>query len=336
MQPELPDDAALRSQRQLDGQPTVFLESTVIAQGLPWPENFETAIEMEAVIEKAGAVPATIGILDGTIRIGLSRQQLEWMAKSASDRGTVGDARTSGQESDMAGPVTKANRRDLSIVLSRRGNAATTVSATLWLARQYVRGPCVMATGGLGGVHRGAAETFDISTDLDELARADGCAVVCSGFKSILDLPATLEVLETKGVPIVGYRTDELPAFTSRSSGLKIEHRIDSPERAAELIYKHRRIGLSGALVIANPVSYRDAISQELAESSLDQALEEARRLQIGGKAITPFLLDSIRRSTDGASLRANRSLLVANAELAAQIAVALDTCSPGSPHRLP
>jgi len=332
MHTEHPDESSPRNQRQLGGEPTVFLESTVIAQGLPWPENLETASEMEAAIEKAGATAATIGIIGGTIRIGLTRRELESMARSASMLQMASISPTQPSQADDTARFVKANRRDLSAVLSRRGNAATTVSATLWLARRFARGPCVMATGGLGGVHRGAGETFDVSTDLDELARADGCAVVCSGFKSILDLPATLEVLESRGVLLTGYRTDELPAFTSRSSGLRIEHRIDSPEQAADLLDEHRRIGLPGAVVVANPVPTHEAIPRELAESALDQALDQARRLEISGKEITPFLLDSIRRSTGGTSLRANRSLLIANAELAAQIAVALVTSAGGSP----
>jgi pseudouridine-5'-phosphate glycosidase len=215
-------------------------------------------------------------------------------------------------------------------VLSRAGNAATTVSATLYLARRFSPGPGVMATGGLGGVHRGAGNSFDVSTDLDELARADGWAVVCSGFKSILDLPATLETLETRGVVIVGYGTNELPAFTCRSSGLKLEHRVDTPEEAAALLIAHRGLGLPGAVVVACPVPAPAGVPQEIEAAALDRALDQARRCGIVGKEVTPFLLEALRRETGGRSLEANRALLVANARLAGEIAVALARRAPG------
>jgi pseudouridine-5'-phosphate glycosidase len=181
-----------------------------------------------------------------------------------------------------------------------------------------------MATGGLGGVHRGAAESFDVSTDLDELARSDGAMVVCSGAKSILDLPATLEVLESLGVAVVGHRTGEFPAFTTVSSGLPLEHRVESAAEAAGVLRAHLELGVPGALVLANPAPAAEAIGRDVMESALDRALEEARRLGIAGKAITPFLLDAIGRATGGLSLLANRALLVANARVAAEVAVAL------------
>ena len=194
----------------------------------------------------------------------------------------------------------------------------------LWLAQRLGVKPCVMATGGLGGVHRAAAETCDVSTDLDELARADGSVVVCSGFKSILDLAATLEALESRGVAIVGYRTNELPAFITASSGLTLEHRVETPEAAAAVIRAHRNLGLPGAVVLANAVPAAEAVDRELVETVLELALGDALRRKIAGKAITPFLLGVIREATEGQSLRANRALLVSNARLAAQVAVAL------------
>jgi pseudouridine-5'-phosphate glycosidase len=306
------------------GQPVVVLESTVIAQGLPWPSNLETAVAMEAAVMERGGVPATIAIIDGVVRIGLSATDLERVAGSAAglEPGTDADQGAGGP--DRPAPFAKANRRDLGVHLALGGNAATTVSATLWLARRFGVDPCIMSTGGLGGVHRGAAESFDVSTDLDELARSDGAMVVCSGAKSILDLPATLEALESLGVAVVGHRTGEFPAFTTVSSGLPLEHRVESAAEAAAVLRAHRQLGVPGALVLANPAPLSDAIERDVMDSALERALEEARRLGIAGKAITPFLLDEIRRATGGRSLRANQALLVANARLAAEVAVAL------------
>lgn len=315
----------------MQSQNVVVLESTVIAQGLPWPQNLETAREMEEAVRAAGAEPATIAVLAGSVRLGLTPAELERVARAAAP---ADQARDTGPV--PVPPFVKANRRDLAGVVARGDNAATTVSATLWLARRFGPSPCVMATGGLGGVHRGASESFDVSTDLDELARADGCVVVCSGFKSILDLPATLEALETRGVALAGFQTAELPAFTTRVSGLALEHRVESVAEAAAWVRAHRELGLPGGLVLANPVPAAEAISREEMEAALERALAESRRLGIAGKAITPFLLESIRRETGGASLRANRALLVANARLAGAIAVALaeePSRAPGSSH---
>ena len=308
----------------LPERPTVYLESTVIAQGLPWPENLETARAMQAAVQEPGAVPAIIGVLDGIIRIGLSPQEVEEMARSAAAPASIDPGGTADHHDAPTRRFTKANRRDLSVVVAQQGCAATTVSATLWLAQRLGVKPCVLATGGLGGVHRSALESFDISTDLDELARADDSLVVCSGFKSILDLPATLEALETRGVTIVGYRTSELPAFFTASSGLALEHRVETPETAAALVRTHRDLGLPGAVILANPVPAEDAIERRLVETALEAALADARQRKIVGKAITPFLLEAIRMATGGLSLRANQSLLVSNARLAAQVAVAL------------
>jgi pseudouridine-5'-phosphate glycosidase len=304
--------------------PIVVLESTAIAQGLPWPDNLETAQAMEGAIRTRGATAATIAVFDGMARIGLSASELEELARSAAPPITDDSAADRKRQNVPHRHFGKANRRDLGAAIAQRRFASTTVSATLWLARRYGLGPCIMATGGLGGVHRDAAHSFDISTDLDELARADGSMLVCSGFKSILDLSATLEALETRGVAIAGYRTADLPAFLSIASGLPLEHRVETPAESAELLRAHRLLGLPGALVVANPVPEADALSRESVDSALETALLEARQGSLTGKAITPFLLDSIRRQTEGQSLRANKALLIANAALAAQIAVEL------------
>ena len=276
-------------------------------------------------IRGQGAVPAIIAIMDGVVRIGLSREEIEQVARSAasSDESLSGV----GPHSDVMirrRPFAKGNRRDVAIHLARGTDAATTVSATLWLARRSGLDPCILATGGVGGVHRGAAESFDVSTDLDELARSDGSMVICSGSKSILDLAATLEVLETLGVAVVGYRTGEFPAFTTRSSGLPLEHRVETAGEAAAILRAHRELGVPGALVLANPVPADSALDRDVMEAALTDAIERARRLGITGKAITPFLLEAIRQATGGQSLRANSALLVANARLAAEISVAL------------
>jgi pseudouridine-5'-phosphate glycosidase len=303
--------------------PVVVLESTVIAHGLPRPDNLETALEMEAVVRECGALPATIAILDGVVRIGLSPAEIEHLARSADSQSHTGSLKTGPLETASPGQFPKANRRDLSVLLAHHGTAATTVSATLWLAIRSGLGPCVMATGGLGGVHLGAADSFDISTDLDALARADGSIVVCSGFKSILDVAASLEALETRGVAVVGYRTRDFPAFTTVSSGLSLEHRVESPEEAALLARTHRELGLPGAIVLANPAPVAEAVDRDLMDSALEAAFQAARR-NVSGKGITPFLLEAVRRATGGKSLRSNRALLVANARLAAEVAVAL------------
>ncbi len=304
--------------------PTVFLESTVIAQGLPWPENLETALAMDAAVRESGAVPAMIGVLDGVVRIGLSAAEMEMVARAALTPGQAEPTSHASRQDILPRVFSKANRRDLSVVLAQGGCAATTVSATLWLAQRLGVKPCVLATGGLGGVHRLAAETFDVSTDLDELARADGSVVVCSGFKSILDLAATLEALETRGVPIIGYRTNDLPVFFTSSSGLVLEHRVETVEAATAVVRTHRDLGLPGAVVLANPVPATDAVDREFVEVVLDSALADARHRNIRGKGLTPFLLAAIREATAGQSLRANCSLLVSNARLAAHVAVAL------------
>ena len=281
------------------GRPVVALESTLIAHGLPAPENLRVAEDCESALRALGVVPATIAVLDGSIRVGLTPEELCRVA--------------------TASTFLKAGRRDLGLVLAQGRDAATTVSATLRIAR--LSGIPIMATGGLGGVHRGAGETFDVSMDLDELARADGMMVVCSGVKSILDIPATLESLEARGVPVVGYRTGEFPAFTTVSSGLPLEWRADTPAEAAAMLAAHRRLNLPGAIVLAQPVDSADALPREDMEAALANAMTEAAEAGVRGKSLTPFLLDRLRIATEGRSLRANRALIVANARLAGQIA---------------
>jgi len=315
------------------GSPIVALESTVIAQGLPWPQNIETAGAIEAAVRYEGAVPAMIAVVDGVIRIGLSESERAILARDTAMRAnsTVGTtaavaaSELTAEGQRLAEPrFKKANRRDLSVIVAQRQSAATTVSATLWIARRFGLAPGVMATGGLGGVHREAATSFDVSTDLDELARADGTVVVCSGFKSILDLPATLENLETRGVLVVGYRADKLPGFLTVSSGLPLEHRVDTPAEAAALVRVHRGLGLPGAIVLVQPVPHGSAVDQEFLEQALGLALKRASVERVTGKPLTPFLLDAIRQATFGHGLIANCALLVANARLAAQVAAAL------------
>lgn len=288
-------DAALRG-----GLAVVALESTLVAHGLPWPTNLETALEAESAVRRAGAVPATVAVVGGEIRIGLSGPELEHLARSGTYR--------------------KLGRRDLSAAVARGLDGATTVSATLWVARKS--GIDVMATGGLGGVHRGA--DFDVSADLDELAAADGMLVVCSGVKTILDVPATLEALETRGVAVVGYGTDTLPGFTARSTGLPLEWRADTPEEAAAIVGAHRGLGLPGAVILARPVDEADAVDGGLMASAIASAESEARASGLSGKALTPFLLARVREATGGRSLRANRSLIVTNAGLAGGVASAV------------
>ncbi len=308
------------------GKPVVALESTVIAHGLPWPENLETARAAEAAVRELGAIPATIAVLDGMVRLGLDDTDLVAIARSVApgrETQVVGHSET--HASPSRDSLSKANRRDLAVAISRKARAATTVSATLWIARKCGLEPRVMATGGLGGVHRDAAETFDISTDLDELAEAHGAVVVCSGFKSILDVAATLEVMETRGVLVVGYGTSELPGFLTHSSGLPLEHRVDTPAQAAALIRAHRALDLPGAIVLAQPVPAEQALDPNVFQPALENALKLANAQGITGKRLTPFLLGFIQQATAGQSLRANIALLVANARLAAEIAVALN-----------
>jgi len=285
----------------------VALESTVIAHGLPAPHNVETARACEAEVRRSGALPATIGIVEGRAVAGLSDQQIQSIAQPPGMAGVAG--------------VAKANLANLAQVIAAGGWGATTVAASLHLAN--LAGIKVFATGGIGGVHRGASDSFDISADLTALARYP-MITVCAGAKAILDLPKTLEVLETLGVPVIGYQTDELPAFYSRSSGLKLDARASSALEIAKIATAHWRIGLStGALVVA-PVPAEDEVPVNEIRDVIDEALEAAAREGVAGRNVTPFLLSRIAAKTGGRALRANVALLKNNARIAGAIAVAL------------
>jgi pseudouridylate synthase len=277
----------------------VALESSLIAQGLPAPENLETASAAEAAVRESGAVPATVAVEDGHIVIGADRGLLERLA-------------------DPGRHVAKAGSRDLGPLLAARSLASTTVSATMRAA--HLAGIAVFATGGIGGVHRGAAMSFDVSSDIDELATTP-VAVVCSGAKSILDLPATLELLESRRVPVIGYGTDELPAFYSVTSGLRLPHRVDGPEAAAAAIAAHRSIPGAGGIVMAQPPPADLAIDGAEIGAWIDAALEDAERRGIRGGAVTPHLLGHLARVSGGRTLRVNVALIVANARAAGAIA---------------
>ena len=281
-----------------EGRPVVALESTIIAHGLPRPDNLRVAREIEDVVRSGGAVPATIAIVGGEVRIGLDDDALEALAN------------TDGVE--------KCGVRDLPPVLARRGFGATTVAATSHLAERA--GIRVFATGGLGGVHRGAAETFDESADLGTLARV-GICVVCAGVKSILDIPATLERLETLNVTVLGYRTDTFPAFYLTSSGLPVPWRVDSPQEAADVLRARLEVGAPGAVVVANPLD--EQMDPDLHARTLHEGLAAAEAAGIRGRDVTPFVLERFHSGTDGASLRANIRLVLRNAALAAEIAAA-------------
>ncbi len=282
-------------------RPVVALESTIITHGLPYPENLMMARAVEDVVRARGATPATIALVDGVATVGLSDDVIE---RLANDRSAF-----------------KASSRDLSTVMVRGLSAGTTVSATMLLAERA--GIRVFATGGVGGVHRGAEHTFDISADLVELGRTP-TAVVCAGVKSILDIPKTLEFLETQRVPVIAFGTDEFPAFYTPHSGQKAGLRLDTPEDLARAIALHHRLGAGTGLLIANPIPPDDALDAAAMESTIRSAVAEADRLGIGGKELTPFLLAKINELTKGASLGANIALVKNNADLAARIAVAL------------
>jgi pseudouridine-5'-phosphate glycosidase len=285
------------------GAPVVALETTIVSHGMPYPENVETALALERKIRGHGATPATIAVLDGLIRVGLSEGELDALA----------------QDED----VLKLSRNDLACALVMRRRGSTTVAATMICAQ--MAGIRVLATGGIGGVHRGAAQSFDISADLEELAQT-AVAVVCAGAKALLDLPKTLEYLETQGVPVVGYRTNEFPAFWSRSSGLAAPLRMDSAAEIAALLRAKWELGLRGGAVIANPVCEEDEIPAAEMAGFIDRAVAEAARRAIGGKAVTPFILSHIAELTGGRSLAANIALVKSNARLAAEVAVELET----------
>ncbi|MEB3196429.1 MAG: pseudouridine-5'-phosphate glycosidase [Candidatus Sericytochromatia bacterium] len=282
------------------GQPLVALETTILTHGMPWPANVETALEVEAIIRAGGAVPATMAILGGVPRAGLTRAELETLGRATG--------------------VIKASRRDLAVLAAQGADGATTVAGTMVLA--HMAGIAVFVTGGIGGVHRGATRSMDVSADLLELARTP-VAVVCAGVKSILDIGLTLEVLETHGVPVLGYGTDRFPAFYVPDSGHEVPARVDSPAAAAAVIATQRAWGLGG-VVVANPIPAAEAIAGEAIEAVIAATLADAEAQGVTGKAITPWVLAELNRRTAGASLSANMALIRHNARLGAAIAVAL------------
>ena len=283
------------------GRAVVALESTIITHGMPYPKNLAMAGEVEAVVRAAGAVPATVAIMGGQFRVGLTRSDLEELAETGMK-------------------AAKASRRDVAALLTAKVTAGTTVATTMQAAE--MAGIWLFATGGIGGVHRGAELSFDVSADLEELSRTP-VAVVCAGAKAILDIPKTLEVLETKGVPVIGYGTDDFPAFWTRSSGLKADRRVDTPEAVAELLEMQFSLGMGGVL-IGNPIPEADAMDAAYISSMIERALGDADKDGISGKATTPYLLKRIFELTEGKSLVSNIALVKNNARVAAEIAVAL------------
>ena len=281
------------------GKPVVALESTIISHGMPYPKNVETALNVEKIIRENGAVPATVAILGGKITVGCTPDQIEYLGKKG-----------------LA--VTKASRRDLPVLLSRGEDGATTVTTTMIGAA--MAGIRVFATGGIGGVHRGAETTMDISADLEELAETP-VTVICAGAKSILDLGLTLEYLETKGVPVIGYGTEELPAFYTNRSGFKVDYRLDTPKEIADAFRVKLACGLKGGMLVTNPIPAEYAMDPEYISRNIDEAIAECNRLGIRGKQTTPYLLDKIQKLTGGKSLEANIRLVYNNARLGALVA---------------
>ncbi len=287
-------------QALVEGKPVVALESTIISHGMPYPKNVETALLVEKTIRENGAVPATIAIIGGRLKAGLSPDEIEYLGK--------------------AGPkVAKASRRDLAAIVARGADGATTVTTTMIIA--HMAGIKVFATGGIGGVHRGAEVTMDISADLEELGSTP-VMVVCAGAKSILDLGLTLEYLETKGVPVIGYGTDELPAFYTRRSGFGVDYRVDSPEELATMFKAHLALGMKGGMLVTNPIPEEYAMDKAVIDAAIEQALSDAKAAGIHGKETTPFLLAKVVELTGGDSLESNIRLVLNNATVAAKTAV--------------
>lgn len=281
------------------GKPVVALESTIISHGMPYPKNVETALRVEEIIRENGAVPATIAIIGGVLKAGLTSEEIDYMGKTPG--------------------VAKVSRRDIPYIVAGRLDGATTVASTMIIAA--MAGIKIFATGGIGGVHRGAETTMDISADLEELAGTD-VAVVCAGAKSILDLGLTLEYLETKGVPVFGFGTDELPAFYTRKSGYKVDYKVDEPKELAKVLKTKWDLGLKGGALIANPIPEAYSMDENLIKNVIDEAIKEANAKGVKGKDTTPFLLAKVKEITGGDSLEANIQLVYNNARLAAQVAV--------------
>ena len=285
-----------------EGRPVIALESTIISHGMPYPQNVETALKCEAAARECGAEPATIAVIGGKLCAGLTEEEIDYLGREGTK-------------------VTKASRRDLPILVAKKADGATTVAATMIIAA--LAGIKVFATGGIGGVHRGAETTMDISADLEEMAQTP-VAVVCAGAKSILDLGLTLEYLETKGVPVLGYGTKELPAFYTRQSGFNVDYKVDSPEEIASFIKAQREMDYPGGMLIANPIPEEYAMPKETIDAAINQALKEAGEQGIKGKETTPFLLARVCELTGGESLASNIQLVLNNVRLAAKIAAAM------------
>ncbi len=285
-----------------DGKPVVALESTIISHGMPYPKNVETALLVEKTIRENGAVPATIAIIGGRLKAGLSPEEIEYLGKAGRK-------------------VAKASRRDLAAIVARGADGATTVTTTMIIA--HMAGIKVFATGGIGGVHRGAETTMDISADLEELAGTP-VMVVCAGAKSILDLGLTLEYLETKGVPVIGYGTDELPAFYTRRSGFGVDYRVDSPAELAAMFKAQQELGMKGGMLVTNPIPEQYAMDKEVIDAAIDQAIAESVEKGIHGKETTPFLLARVVELTGGNSLESNIQLVLNNAVVASRTAAEL------------
>ena len=279
--------------------PVVALESTIISHGMPYPQNVQTALQVENIVRENGCVPATVAVIGGVLTVGCSAEDIELLGK----RGTA---------------VAKVSRRDLPIVIAQGKDGATTVAGTMYACK--LAGVSVFATGGIGGAHRKSETTMDISADLDELQQTD-VAVVCAGAKSILDIGLTLECLETRGVPVIGYKTDEMPAFYTQKSGYKADYRLNSAKEIAEAYYAKQQLGLHGGMLVVNPIPDGYSMDKEYIDGNIEQALAEADKLGISGKQITPFLLDKIQKLTEGKSLAANIQLVYNNVRLACEIA---------------
>ena len=284
-----------------NGDPVVALESTIISHGMPYPQNVETALRVEEIVRENGAVPATTAIIGGKLKCGLKKEEIEYLGKKGLE-------------------VTKCSRRDIPMAIARGFDGATTVATAMIIA--HMAGVSIFATGGIGGVHRGAQETMDISADLEELANTP-VMVVCAGAKAILDIPLTLEYLETKGVPILGYKTDKLPAFYTRSSKFNVDYRVDSPLEAAKAFEAQRGAGLHTGMLMANPIPEEFSMDEEMINNAIEAAVKEACEKGVKGKDSTPFLLSKVKDITGGSSLDANIELVFNNAKVAAQIAKA-------------
>ncbi|CAM3030645.1 pseudouridine-5'-phosphate glycosidase [Hathewaya histolytica] len=283
------------------GKPVVALESTIISHGMPYPKNVEMALEVEKIIRDNGAIPATIAILNGKIKVGLTKEEVEYLGKAEG--------------------VVKTSRRDIPFIIANKLDGATTVASTMIISE--LAGIDVFATGGIGGVHRGAQESFDISADLQELAHTN-VAVVCAGAKSILDIGLTLEYLETQGVPVVGFGTDELPAFYTRKSGFGVDYRMDSVEVLASALKSKWDLGLNGGVVVTNPIPAEYEMDYVTITKAIEEAVKEAEEKGIKGKESTPFLLSKVKEITGGSSLESNIQLVYNNAKLGAELAVEL------------